>query len=317
MRRISLAGPKKPYDLVLVSAIVVLTIVLSQLRVDSPALWILALFSVYFAPGYALVSILFPGKRVMLIGSLLMKQEPKSSYVSALERIVLSFVLSIAVLAIAGIVLSRGLSDVTTTTVGLEVLIITVGASIVALYIRTRLAPEDQFSLTLTIGEERAGFTAAEKVTAVLIVGSLLIVAVVVANGLSGQGTKESYTEFYLTGPDGKLSSLPASILVGENASVMIKITNRMNHLDTYNLTIGIENGTSFDELIPLVWEGPKEVRNGTGYYTSIGLEDGEAFMHEFTFQIASSGKYKLSFFLNDGSQEKELWLRLEVGVAI
>jgi uncharacterized membrane protein len=317
MRRIPLVGPRRPYDLVLISAVVALTVILSQLRVESPMRWLLAFFSIYFAPGYALVSALFPGKRLLLMGTLLLKQEVRRPEVLLLERIVLSFLLSIAVVAISGAILFRGLFDLTEVSAGLEVLIITVGASIVALYFRSRLAPEDQFSLTLVVAGERAGLTAAEKVTAVLIVGSLLIVAVVVANGLSGQGTKESYTEFYLTGPDGKLSSLPASILVGENASVMIKITNRMNHLDTYNLTIGIENGTSFDELIPLVWEGPKEVRNGTGYYTSIGLEDGEAFMHEFTFQVASSGEYKLSFFLNDGSQEKELWLRLEVGVAI
>jgi uncharacterized membrane protein len=176
------------------------------------------------------------------------------------------------------------------------------------------MAPADQLTLTLTIGGERSAFTKGEKIIGVIIVGSLLIAMVVVVNGLSGQGAKEAYTEFYLTGPDGSLSSLPASVLVGENASVSIKITNRMNQEVEYNLTIGIENGSSFDKLAQLTWTGTHGIGNGTGYYDDIRLGNGEAFEQLFTFHItASSGVYKLSFILNNDGQEKLLWLRLVV----
>jgi uncharacterized membrane protein len=316
MRRISLVGPRRPYDLVLISAIVVLTVILSQLKVESPVRWILAFFSIYFAPGYALVSLLFPGKRVLLIGTLLMKQEARSPHVSLLERVVLSFLFSITVVAISGTILSRGISDVTAMSVGLEVLVITVGASAIALYFRSRLSPDDYFKLTLTIGAERARFTTGEKVTAAIIAGSLFIAAVVVVNGLSGHGTKETYTEFYITGPDGTLSTLPASVLEMENVTVVLKVTNRMNQGQAYDLTIGLKNGSSFDRQLPLTWADAHVMENGDGYYTVIELENNEAFEREFTFQIASSGAYELSFILNDGDKEKQLWLQLEVNPA-
>jgi uncharacterized membrane protein len=314
MRSITLVGPRRPYDLLLVSAIAVFTVILSQLKVESPVRWVIALFSIYFAPGYAIVSMLFPGKRSLLVGRFLKRQEVRSPHVSLLDRIALSFLFSIVAVAIPGTILSRGLYDLTATSVELEVLIITVGASLMALYFRSRLAPDDNFTLTLTVGRDRAALTIGEKVIAALIVGSLLITVVAVVNGFSGQGTKEAYTEFYLTGPDGTLSSLPASVFTGENVSVNIKVTNRMNLEQSYNLTIGIKNGSDFEELVPLTWTGTHSIGNGTGYYSGIELKNGETFEQQFIFRItASSGEYRLLFLLNDNGQEKLLWLRLEV----
>jgi uncharacterized membrane protein len=257
---------------------------------------------------------LFPGKRSLLVGRFLKRQEVRSPHVSLLDRIALSFLFSIVAVAIPGTILSRGLYDLTATSVELEVLIITVGASLMALYFRSRLAPDDNFTLTLTVGRDRAALTIGEKVIAALIVGSLLITVVAVVNGFSGQGTKEAYTEFYLTGPDGTLSSLPASVFTGENVSVNIKVTNRMNLEQSYNLTIGIKNGSDFEELVPLTWTGTHSIGNGTGYYSGIELKNGETFEQQFIFRItASSGEYRLLFLLNDNGQEKLLWLRLEV----
>jgi uncharacterized membrane protein len=313
MRKITIVKAGRPYDLAAVCLIVLLSVVASQLGIRSPILWIIAFFSVYFAPGYALTSLLFPSNKVLLLDTLLVKRQAVARHVTGLERLALSFVLSITVVAISGIVLLRGLSDFTAESVGMELLIVTFGASILAYLARSRLPESDQMELSITVFGDSPKFSTAEKIIGVLIICAVVISALTVSGILGEQQGKEKYTEFFITGRDDDLSKLPSILNVSENGIITINLVNHEGRETEYNITLGLSNDSSFTSYNVIDWDGNNTLVPESGYYSIVDLPNEASTRREFTFSIESPGEHRLYLEVKNGDKSKELWIWLVI----
>lgn len=114
----------------------------------------------------------------------------------------------------------------------------------------------DRFAEVL--GEDDDPEEVATRVLGVVLLAALLVVVVF---ALSPLGTGDTYTEFYVLGPDGTAAGYPENVSVGEEATVRVGIGNFESQQMTYTLLVRT-NGTTFDRrtitLEPRgTWEEP------------------------------------------------------------
>jgi uncharacterized membrane protein len=314
LSRVVVAGPGKPYDLVLTYIVVAAAALFSLGAPHSPLTAVLAFFAVYFAPGYAICSAIFPG-RFAAPG----RGGPKGhgARVTLLERLVISIILSLFTVAVEGSIIAGAffglvVTDLNATTVIVELALTSFFATALALYRRYRLPADEQFQLVLPLPRTRVALSPVEKA-----LGAFLVIGGLVAAGLFafslGSVPPEPFTEFALTDTGGGLAGLPSHLNVSESGSLKVDISNQMNREVAYNLTIGLEQQSGFTSFQPIDWANPNSLVNGTALVTSVALGDGHQATQTFIFTISEPGDHKILFVLSDGSSSKTLWLWINV----
>ncbi len=190
----------------------------------------LGLLFVLFFPGYTLLSALFPRK-----GSL-----------GGIERIALSFGLSIAVVPLIGLIINYTPWGINLYSVIISVTLFIEIASAVAWYRLWILPPKERFGVSVGIRQPRWGRRGiGDKVLyaclglAVLVaIGSLVYVIAAPKQG-------ERFTEFYILSVEGKAENYPRQVVVGEPVELIIGIVNHEYQALSYRLDIvidGVEN---------------------------------------------------------------------------
>jgi len=172
---------------------------------------IFGLCLVLFFPGYTLLSALFPRK-----GDL-----------SGIERVALSFGLSIAVVPLIGLILNYTPWGIRVYPILISITLFILACSVVAWQRQRRFPDEEHFKVPFNFKLPRwSGMGNLDKV---LSVG--LIVAIVAALGCLGyviakpkQG--EKFTEFYILGQEAKAENYPRELTVGEDARVILGVVN-------------------------------------------------------------------------------------------
>jgi uncharacterized membrane protein len=311
--RVVLSAPGRPYDLLLVCALTGAAVLLSILEIGSLLTSILAFICIFFTPGYALVSAMFPGRSASL-GRLFKNDEGLESEMSLLERIIASVVLSLLVFAIGGVLLAWTPDGLDKTTALAEVLVLNVAFSALAIYRRFRLRKDEEFVLAFELGGHQGGKLKTADRVILVVVAVTLVIAVLAGAGLlwSGIGL-EPHTEFYITGPDGSLGTLPQSLVVGANGTVLITFANHMGGPTDYNLTIGVMEQDAFQNQSSLDWGNSLVLQPGDSYYYETTLLEGSRFVDSVSFGFTSMGSYKVMFQLDDGQQVQDLWLWVTV----
>jgi uncharacterized membrane protein len=95
------------------------------------------------------------------------------------------------------------------------------------------------------------------------VLGVTLVVAllVVIVFAIAPIGTGDTYTEFYVLGPNGTASDYPENVTVGETATVRVGIGNSESRRQTYTLVIRTNETTFLTREITLdreeQWEEP------------------------------------------------------------
>lgn len=194
---------------------------------------IFGLCLVLFFPGYTLLSALFPGK-----GDL-----------SGIERVALSFGLSIAIVPLVGLILNYTPWGIRLYPILIAITIFIFAAAAIAWQRQRRLPSQERFEVTFTVAlPQWAGMSNLDKG---LSVG--LIVAIVAALGCLGyvitnpkQG--EKFTEFYILGLEGKAENYPQQVTVGEEARIILGIVNHEHQPTSYRVEIEI-SGVKDKEL--------------------------------------------------------------------
>ena len=106
--------------------------------------------------------------------------------------------------------------------------------------------------------EETDTETVLTKVLGVTLVVALLVVIVF---AIAPIGTGDTYTEFYVLGPNGTASDYPENVTVGETATVRVGIGNSESRRQTYTLEIRTNETTFLTREITLdreeQWEEP------------------------------------------------------------
>jgi uncharacterized membrane protein len=197
---------RRPPDLLAAVILALATLVftltpLNYLPVRIP----LGLVMVLFVPGYTLIAALFPK-----IGDL-----------EGIERIALSFGLSIAVVPLIGLALNYTPWGIRLAPVVISLVTFTIAMAAAAYWRRMNLPLEERFSIQFSekMGSLKREILADEKgrldkaLTVILILTIIIsIAALVYVIVTPKQG--EKFTEFYILGPGGKAYDYPTSVAV-------------------------------------------------------------------------------------------------------
>jgi uncharacterized membrane protein len=253
---------------------ILLAVVIAFFPASIVARIILGLPFLLFFPGYTLVAALFPKK-----GSL-----------GGVERVALSFGLSIAVVPLIGLILNFTPWGIRLEPILISLVVFIIAASGVAWYRREKLAPEERFgvSFRLNVSKAMLPFWHWQEQTLAYNTVSLVIV-VVIAVAIAGLAygvvntprVGEKFTEFYILGPDGKTENYPTELKVGEEGRVIVGIVNHEQEKVSYTVEVWIDgektklriDGEDRDEIMVELgnggrWEGgvgfvPQKVGEG------------------------------------------------------
>ncbi|ADY55200.1 protein of unknown function DUF1616 [Syntrophobotulus glycolicus DSM 8271] len=187
---------------------------------------VLGLPFVLFFPGYTLIAALFPAR-----GDL-----------DGIERLALSFGLSIAVVPLLGVILNCVPWGIGLYPILVTLLVFTILLSAIAICRRKKLSLENRFGLSLNVKPIKWGsLSRLDKILAavlaaviILAIGSLYYTAAIPAAG-------EKFTEFYLLGSDGKAEGYPRVMKTGETKEVILGTVNHEGRQVSYTVQVRMD----------------------------------------------------------------------------
>lgn len=287
---------KIPSDIQIVIALVLLTCIFITVPAlsNTPIRTVLGLPMVLFLPGYALIAALFPARDDL----------------DGIERLALSFGLSIAVVPLIGLGLNYTQWGIRLLPILISLSFFTLLMCAVAVYRRGSLPEDDEFSVPfssayVSIKEEvsRKPENKLDRILTILLVISILASVVTLAYVVVTPKEGEKFTEFYILGPDGMADGYPTELRTGQSGNVIIGIVNH-EYADTdYSIELVLENSS-----IPI----GQELRH-------ITLQHNETWEQEVTFTPESVGDdMKLQFLLYKDNNMTEpyrdlhLWIDVE-----
>ncbi len=214
-------------DLLLVNSLSFLLILAVALVPDSPLRTVLGIPFVLFFPGYTLICALFPGKKDL----------------GEIERVALSIGLSLAVVPLLGLVLNYTPWGIRLASILASLFIFTLIMSALSFYRRAKLPYEQKFSPYLLVKMPK--WNAISRSDKLFLIGFLVAIVVVASSTVylaSAPKIGERFTEFYVLGSNGKLADYPVNLMLGENGTVVLGITNHEYENLTYRIVICLEN---------------------------------------------------------------------------
>jgi uncharacterized membrane protein len=212
----------------------------------------LGLSMVLFVPGYTLIAALFP----------------KIKDLDGIERLALSFGLSIAVVPLIGLGLNYTPWGIRLTPVVISLAIFTLTMAAAAYYRRLNLPMEERFAIHFRenlsllkqeiLAEEKGRLDKA--LTIILVITIIMsIAALVYVIVTPKQG--EKFTEFYILGPGGKAYDYPTQVTAGNKSTVIVGMANHEYALVNYSLQMSLNNSTFLTRELTLqhnqTWEWP------------------------------------------------------------
>ena len=239
-----------PSDLALVIVWLVAGIAAIYLPVlnETPIRIVLALPVVLFIPGYGLIAALFP----------------KDGDIGLIERIMLSFGVSIAVVPLVVVGLNFTPWGIQMDTIVISLFFFTLALIIIA-YIRRDFLPSDTrfrmpFSAILNrIRQEflPPGVSRVNQLINVTVALVMLVVIITAVYIITAPKTEESFTEFYLLGEKQIAADYPDQIIPGQNYPMDIGVGNQENRdmaytIETWLLRTEFDNVTNTSHIISM-----------------------------------------------------------------
>jgi len=267
---------------------------------------LVAILLVLFVPGYTIVAALFPGS-----------VPPEKADIDWIERIALSFGLSIAVVPLLGLLLNFTPWGTRFVPIVAAIVLFTVGAGYAAYWRRMRLPPDQRLSLTvdLTIPNWKE-YSVLDKGLTITLSASIVVAGGVFAYLVLTPRPGETFTEFYLLGPGGNADGYPSNLTVNRTGSVTISIVNHEGATINYTIRVdlvGVQivyNATAgFNQTV--------EVNRTTWSSFPVTLADGQNWTQLYSFRIKATGLWKVQFLLfKDGdlsssSRDVHLFIRV------
>lgn len=251
-----------PSDLMAAVAVALATLIFTLTPLaDLPVRVPVGLAMVLFVPGYSLIAALFP----------------KKGDLDGIERIALSFGLSIAVVPLIGLGLNYTPWGIRLTPVVVSLALFTIAMAAAARWRRMSLAPEERFSVQFREGIDsmKREFQQNDKsrldkaltvlllITIIVSIAALIYVIVTPKQG-------EKFTEFYILGPGGKAYDYPTQVMAGNRSTVITGVVNHEYKLVNYTMLLRLDNSTIMSRDLTLehnqTWEQPiAYVINKTG----------------------------------------------------
>ena len=224
-------------DLLVINILALLLIVIIAFCPSNVLRIVLGLPFVLFFSGYALVAALFP----------------KKGDLSGIERVALSFGLSIAVTVLIGLILNYTPWGIALYPILLSLTVFILVTSAIAYYRRRRLVAEQRFTLSFQIALPRwAGLSNLDKALSIVLALSILAAIGALGYVVAAPRVGEQFTEFYVLGLQGEVEDYPDELVVGEEATVILGIVNHEGGETSYRIEVTID-GVKNGEVGPLV----------------------------------------------------------------
>lgn len=296
----------RPYDLLLCISLALLLVLLVFALPHSVVRQILGLVFVLFLPGYAATAALFP----------------ENDQIDGIERVALSFGLSIAIVPLIGLALNFTVWGIRLDPILASVSGFIVAASLVAWYRRSKLPADERFSITIDYSLDFKGMPMVDKVLtlgiAVMLVASVGVLAWAVTTPRVG----ERFTQLAILGPGGMATDYPRNLTVGEDARVLLSVKSFEHRTLTYTLAIVLTNttdNTSTVSAYAIDWPNAHELAPHRSIVQNFTIDHLQYYNQTFDFNVTDSGTWKLQFLLylqgepltQDAYREVHLWLNI------
>ena len=231
---------KLPSDILIILIWTVITFIFVIIPYLSEGLirTVLSIPMVLFIPGYVLIAALFPEKDDL----------------AGIERLALSFGLSIAVVPLLGMVLNFTIG-IRLITILITLCLYTVALLVIAAYRRERLPENERFSVPFhrvyeLVDEE---FNAPRIKTDRILTGVLLF-SIALAIGMIffviiTPKIGERFTEFYILGSEGKTQDYPLVLKYNSPATILVGVVNHEYVPVNYTVRIALDK-----ELLTDTW---------------------------------------------------------------
>jgi uncharacterized membrane protein len=226
---------KRSWDL---SAIIILSLLLALFIYaipDNPGRIVLGLPFILFFPGYALIGTLFPEKKSL----------------DLIERVALSFGLSIAVVPLIGFGLNYTPFGIRLEPILWSLIAFNVAFSLLAMWRRSSstepFLPFESKILYSSVTKQFQGGSKVDRALTVILVLAILssVIALVYVVAVPRDG--EHFSEFYVLGPGGKATDYPSNLTVNQAGQVILGIANHEYQTVTYTIEVWLSNATYAD----------------------------------------------------------------------
>jgi uncharacterized membrane protein len=296
---------KYPIDILLCIAWSAIILPIATLNVEGTVRIILGLPFILFIPGYVLIFALFPIRKT-------------DKGIDTIERIALSFGLSIAIVPLIGLGLNYTPWGIRLQPILLSLFIFIMGVGSIAVYRWTKTNTSERFTIAITLSLPKSDHRIDKALT--LILGAAIIIAVAsLIYVIVVPKTGEKFTEFYLLSTERRAEDYPTNLTIGEEASVIIGIVNHEYQPVTYtvevwliNQTIAYNNTTQNNEtLYTHAWfmDSLMVLLNHTPVDIEAAWEP--QWEYNYTFNISQKGKdLKLAFLLFTTPTDASLYNR-------
>ncbi len=190
---------------------------------------VLALVMIIIAPGYSLISMLFPGK----------------ADIDTLERLALSLGMSVIIAPLIGLGLNFTEWGIRMDPIAVCLSAFSIATVLIANKRRLDMSAETRFSPAIVKAVKnmfRDAFPKNAKITdkmltAVLLLSMILSVSVI-AYVIVFPQYGEKFTEFYILGPNGRAENYTTSYHLGDSGKFIIGVTNHELQDESYNVLV-------------------------------------------------------------------------------
>jgi uncharacterized membrane protein len=223
---------KYPIDIILCLIWSIIFIPILQIDLGDALSIILGAPIIAFIPGYVLISSLFPTKKT-------------EHGLNLVERVSLGIGLSLVLVAIIGIGLNYTPFDIQPVSSSFALLLFIICVGNVAIYRWFKTSADDRFTISFDLSIKKPYEDKHEKVFFAIIVVLMIITLATFTYVVINQKPVKSYTEFYLLGPHGLTTNYPQELIKGENATVILGITNHEEKTINYSIDVWLLNQTT------------------------------------------------------------------------
>jgi uncharacterized membrane protein len=230
-------------------AIVILTLLLILIIAVFPGnvlRIILGLPLALFFPGYCLMSALFP----------------RQSAIDRLEKIALSFGISLAIVPLIGFALNYTPFGIRLYPILISLAVFIVVVSAIAWFRQRSLPEEEKPAITIQFKKSlTGGFSRTDRILTVVLIIAILGAIGTLAYVIAVPRIGEQFTEFYILGKGGKAADYPTQLKLGEAGNVIVGVINHEQKSGSYTLEVRIDGAASAPQPLTLAneekWERP------------------------------------------------------------
>lgn len=231
-------------ELVLIILLTLLTVPVVEFT-TGPLRIIAGVIILLLFPGYALMAALFPRKLSM----------------QSVERVVLSVVLSFAVVPLIVLIFNYTPWGISLEPIFGAVASLIVIASLVALFRRWRLPQSVRFAPRIRIRMPQwGGGSRLDKAISLVLVLLILGAAAALFYVITTPRAPETFTDFYVLGSEEMVEDYPQELVLGEQAEVTLGIINHEHQDMSYTVEVRLD-GEKVQEIAPINLAHEKEWR--------------------------------------------------------